>query len=107
MFDIYAYSNKEIGNAFKDDINQWSIGLWWNDLEEAGVESTILVWDNNDIVGFQTVNIDGKTIAIEVKEGYQGVGIAEMMIRESQSYIPERNENPSFWKWALNKFEID
>ena len=84
MFEVFTYSNDEISQAIKDDISEWSIGLWWDDLDEADVSNTILVWDDNDIIGFQTINSDNETIAIEVKESYQGKGISRLMINESK-----------------------
>ena len=41
--------------------------LWWSDFEEAGVSDLYLAEsEEGEIVGFQTVNADGQTVAIEV-----------------------------------------
>lgn len=77
----------------------WSCGLWYGDFEEAGITRCLVLVDesNNLPVGFQSINIDGQTVAIEIKAEYQGKGLAKMLIGESGSYKPERNENKAFW----------
>jgi GNAT superfamily N-acetyltransferase len=102
--EIYRYSNEDIDDEMKEDIESWSNCLWYNDLDQAGVELTILAWDDNDIIGYQTVNSCHDTVAIEVHPDYQGKGIARLMIEESLSYRPDRNENPDFWAWAESEF---
>jgi GNAT superfamily N-acetyltransferase len=71
--------------------------LWWDDLEEAGVESVLIACVDGEPVAFQAINIDGKTVAIEVLDTHQGQGISLALIEESGSYKPERNENQTFW----------
>ena len=109
MIEVYTYKNDELDleQEIRDDLGGWSIGLWFDDLDQAGVEKCFLAWDDNDIVGFQTVNSNNETIAIEVKSDYQGKGISIMLIKESGSYLPERDENPSFWAWANSEFGND
>ena len=100
----YQYSNNEISDEMKQDIDSWSIGLWFNDLDQAQVEITVLVWDDNDIIGYQTIDGCHNTIAIEVHPDYREKGTARMMIEESLSWRPDRNENPSFWDWAKTEY---
>lgn len=89
------------------EINTWTIGLWWDNFEEAGVERCFLAFESDRVVGFQTVNIDGETIAIEVKDDYQGKGIAYKLISESGSTTPEDDQNPEFWSKVANDFADD
>jgi GNAT superfamily N-acetyltransferase len=103
-YETYSYENDNISSVMSSDINNWSNGLWYDDLEEAGVCETILVWDGDDIVAYQTISGDRLCVAIEVKEEYQGKGLARLMVEESGCYEPERNENPEFWSWAEEIF---
>ena len=85
------------------DLNDFD--LWYDDLEEAGVSSIVIASDGEKIVGFQTINNDGRTIAIETLELYRGQGIGFLMILESGSYKPERNENRDFWEHVAELYE--
>lgn len=79
--------------------------LWWSDWEEAGIECCYLALnEEGDVVGFQTINIDGLCIAIEVKEGFQGQGIGSMLIESSGCWNPDRNECPEFWESMQEKY---
>jgi GNAT superfamily N-acetyltransferase len=104
--EIYCYEDDELDleQEIRDDINAWSIGLWFDDCDQAGVEKVYLAWDDNDIVAFQTVNSSNETVAIEVKESYKGKGISFQLVEESGSYYPERNENPEFWSYVAECF---
>lgn len=96
--EIYLYNVDEITAKMNEEISQWSNGLWWEDLEEAGVDRVALAWDGDDIIGYQTISIDGLCVAIEVKESHMGQGISRNLIEESGCNRPERNENPEFWE---------
>ncbi len=87
MIKVYAYDSEDM-SAFS---------LWWDDLDEAGVNSAYVAYLDGELVGFQTVNADGRCVAIEVLDEYQGKGVARALIEESGCYRPERNENPDFW----------
>jgi GNAT superfamily N-acetyltransferase len=104
--EIYCYEDDELDleQEIRDDLNSWSIGLWYDDLEEAGVEKVFLAWDGNEIIGFQTVNESRETVAIEIHDSYKGQGISFQLIEESGSYLPERNENPEFWSYVAECF---
>lgn len=80
----------------------WS-SLWWSDLEEAGIESVFFALDGDRVIGFQTLNIDGKCVAIEVDAEYQGRGVATALVEFSGGYRPESNENPEFWEAIKSK----
>ena len=107
--EVYSYTISEFLETDEDgemtqECYSWTIGLWFDEWEQSGVETIYLAWDDNDIVGFQTVNSDNQTIAIEIKESHKGQGISRLLIEESGSYLPERNENPTFWGWALKEY---
>lgn len=93
---ILCYKSTDDISDFESEIEAWSI-LWWSDLEEAGVTSMFVAFDGDKPVGFQTVNIDGLCVAIEVKDDYQGKGIARELVEESGCIKPERNGHKSFW----------
>lgn len=92
--------------TYSPEINNWSIGLWWDDFEEAGVEKCFLAIESytGSVVAFQTINIDNQTIAIEVAPDYRKRGIAFQLISESGSITPETNENPEFWEKVARAF---
>ena len=79
--------------------------LWWSDWEEAGVERVYVAEaEDGEIVGFQSINGDRQTVAIEVKDAHRGNGVALLLIEESGSFKPERNENPEFWAKVADSF---
>lgn len=107
--EIYEYSVSDFietddDGQMSDDINSWSIGLWFDDWDRTDVEKIYLAWDDNDIVGFQTVNSSFKTTAIEVKESYRGQDISIKLIEYSECYEPDRNENPEFWARVASEY---
>ena len=104
--DIIEIDSSE-ATEYSAEINEWTIGLWWDDFREAGVEQCFLAIEGDKIVGFQTVNIDNQTIAIETKNDYQGRGIAYKLISESGSTTPEDNHNPEFWSKIASVFGDD
>jgi len=71
--------------------------LWWDDFEEAGIESVYVAYIDEKIVGFQAINTDGLCGAIEVLTEYQGMGVARNLIEESGCFQPAENYNPEFW----------
>lgn len=76
---------------------KWS-ELWWADFDEAGIERCYIAVNGDDeIVGFQTVNSDRQTVAIEIHPHYRGKNLAFDLIEESGSTKPERDHNPEFW----------
>jgi GNAT superfamily N-acetyltransferase len=87
-----------------NELRNWSIGLWFDDWECSDIETIYLAWDDNDIVGFQTTNLSNETVAIEIKESHREQGLARMLLDESESFIPDRNENPSFWAWVKQTY---
>jgi len=108
MIEIYEYTVKSfIANdegLMSGDIGNWSIGLWFDDWEVSNINSIFLAWEDNDIVAFQTVNSNGETVAIEVKDSHQGMGISRMLLESSRSFTPEKNENPDFWGWVEQNY---
>ena len=94
----------EINIDSSDDYDFSNFELWYDDLEEAGITRVIVAYDDG-VVGFQTINNDGKTVAIETIESRRGEGIGFLMILESGSYKPERNENPEFWEHVAELYE--
>ena len=97
VIEIYEKSEIERFPEFASQVEQWSCGLWWNDFEEAGISKCYFAFDEDLVVGFQTVNHDGLCVAIETHPEYRNQGIASQMVKESNSIRPERNENPEFW----------
>lgn len=104
MFEVYERSDIEGFEEYANQIDRWSIGLWWGDFEEAGIEKCFVAFDGDKPVGFQTVNRDGDCTAIEIKSDYQGKGIAGLLVEESGCYRPDRNENPEFWAAMEGKY---
>lgn len=90
-FNIDEISNTQISTL--SNSLSWS-DLWWEDLEEAGIEDVYVCFEGNQAVGFQTVSIDNECVAIEVHPDFQGQGITRLLIEESNCTKPERNENP-------------
>ena len=78
--------------------------LWYEDLEEAGVEDVFVAFDGGTVIGFQTVDRDGYCCAIEVLEEYQGQGIGKLLVKESGCFKPDRNECPEFWAKMEEEF---
>lgn len=72
--------------------------LWWSDFEEAGVDRLFVAFDDeDDVIGFQTINRDGLCVAIEVIESAKGQGVGRLLVEESNCWRPEQNECPEFW----------
>jgi GNAT superfamily N-acetyltransferase len=103
---IEIYEKNEIGDfeGCSKSISDWA-NLWYEDLEEAGVEHCFVAFDEDTPIAFQTVNLDGFCVAIEVHSDYQGKGIALELIKESGANKPERNENTEFWESINNKLQ--
>ena len=79
--------------------------LWWSDFEEAGVDRLFVAFDDEgDVIGFQTINADGKCVAIEVVESAQGKGIGRALVEESGCWKPEDNQCPGFWEKMAEEF---
>ena len=73
--------------------------LWYDDLEEAGITEVFVAFsEDQEIIGFQSINADNQCVAIEVIPEYQNKGVALALIDFSKCSTPERNENESFWK---------
>ncbi len=92
----------EVGTVSKE-IEDWSMGLWYGntieDMEDAGIERIYVAYDDDaNIIGFQTISIDGLCVAIEVHPDWRCKGVATAIIDESYCYRPERNENEPFWE---------
>ena len=95
----------EIGQGeYSKQIKAWSCGLWWEDFEEAAISRCLVAIEGDIPVAFQTINGDGRCVAIEVHPDYQGQGIASALVEESGCYRPERNENSEFWAAMAEKF---
>ena len=91
-------------SEYANQIDSWSCGLWWGDFEEAAIQDCYVVLDNDNPVGFQTINTDGFCTAIEIHPEYQGRGLASALIEESGCWCPDRNENPEFWAAIASKY---
>jgi GNAT superfamily N-acetyltransferase len=91
--EIYHSNDVELANF---DLS-WS-SLWWDELEEAGVEFCYFAFDGDELVGFQSISGDHLCVAIEVRDDYQGKGIGKALVEESNCWKPERNECPDFWE---------
>jgi GNAT superfamily N-acetyltransferase len=94
---IEVYEASRVDEHFFSEIDKWSCGLWC-DFEEAEIKACYIAFDGGNPIGFQSINADGLTVAIEVHPEYQGKGISRLLIEESGSTKPERNENPEFWE---------
>lgn len=95
--EIYEKSDIIDFDYYVSQVEFKSYGLWYGDLEEAGIDRVYFAFDDDEVVGFQTINSDGFCVAIETFESHQGRGIARALIEESGCYRPERNENREFW----------
>jgi GNAT superfamily N-acetyltransferase len=90
--------NYTILNQTPADEQMDAFTLWMPDFEDAWIEGVyIAINRQGEVVGFQTVNEDNLTVAIEVLGSYQGQGIATKLVLSSGSTKPERNECPDFW----------
>ena len=101
--EIYEIADIEDWESYLSDIKPWS-ELWWDDFDEAGIKHCYIAFDGDDAVGFQTVNDDNATVAIEVAPTHRGQGIATALINESGSYKPEFNGEPAFWEHIAHSF---
>lgn len=52
--------------------------------------------DSENIVGFQTVNLDGLCVAIEVIDDFLGRGVATQLVEGSGCWEPEDDCCPEF-----------
>lgn len=78
------------------------------DWKTQGVEEGYFLYgEDEDIIGFLLTNLDNQAVAIEIKEEYQGKGLATVLLQAARCYQPERNENPSFWEAVQKKLEED
>jgi GNAT superfamily N-acetyltransferase len=102
--EVYEMSDISGFDDYAQQVAGWSIGLWFGDFEVSGVDRCYFAFDGDDVVGFQTVDGDGKCTAIEVKADWQGRGVSSALIEESGCYRPDRNENPEFWAAMEEKF---
>jgi GNAT superfamily N-acetyltransferase len=71
--------------------------LWYEDFEEAGIEWVAVAIEDGEVIGFQSINGDGRCVAIEVLPEYQGQGVATALVEYTGCTKPEQNENPEFW----------
>lgn len=106
MYSFYVFETGDNMFDFSEKIEEWSCGLWWSDFEEAGIEECYILFDEKtDMpIGFQTLNVDRQTIAIEIHPEHRGKGLSYLLIEDSGSTTPERDENPSFWESVKQKF---
>lgn len=104
QIEVYEMSDIDNFEGYAEQVASWSIGLWFDDFEEAGIERCYFAFRGDEVVGFQTVDCDGKCTAIEVKSEWQGRGVSSALIEESGCYRPDRNENPEFWAAMEEKF---
>jgi len=80
--------------------------LWWHDFEEAGIERVFCAeTEEGEVIGFLTVDIDGRAIAIEVMEDYRRQGVAQSMLMEAGVTEPVRDECPEFWDAMRKEFD--
>ena len=92
--EVQQFTIEEFDEYFDHDMFD-GFALWYEDLEEAGVESLYVAYDGGKIIGFQTVNADNRCVAIESIEQGKGIGFA--LVAASGCYKPEKNECPEFW----------
>ena len=79
--------------------------LWWSDFQEAGIDSLYVAFsDEDEVIGFQTVNEDGLCIAIEVIKSAQGQGVGRELVKESGCWKPDDNQAPEFWEKMSEEF---
>ena len=106
MFSVYELTEIEDPAEYIKQLS-WS-NLWYEDLEEAGVERVYFAFEGegdgegDEIIGFQTVSRDGLCVAIEVKDEFMGKGVARSLVEKSNCWKPERNECPGFWEKMEN-----
>ena len=93
--EVQQFTVEEFDEYFDHEMFD-GFSLWYEDLEESGVESLYVAYDGDKIVGFQTVNADNRCIAIEALVSSRGIGTA--LVEASGCYKPERNECPEFWE---------
>lgn len=93
--EVQQFTVEEFDEYFDHEMFE-GFSLWYEDLEEAEVESLYVAYDGDKIIGFQTVNADNRCIAIEAVR--QGKGIGTALVEASSCYKPERNEAPEFWE---------
>lgn len=80
-------------------------GLWYSDLDEAGVETIFVAFDGDEIktaaiLGWQTVSRAHKCVAIES----YAKGVGSELVEVSGCWQPEHNENPGFWAKMAERF---
>ncbi len=90
--NIHEYSQEE---AQELDMSEFS--LWWGDFEGAGIDCCYIAIEDGSPIGFQSVNGDGRCVAIEVIDEFKGKGVSTKLIDKSGSWKPEQNEFPEFW----------
>ena len=99
--EVQQFTVEEFDTYFDHDMFD-GFALWYEELEEAGVQSLFVAYDGDKIVGFQTINADNRCIAIEALETGRGIGTA--LVEVSGCYKPERNECPEFWAKMAERF---
>lgn len=100
-----AYVEELEQHEINDFLFNQKFDLWWSDFEEAGIDRLFVAFDDeDDVVGFQTVNRDGLCVAIEVVESAQGQGVGRALVEESNCWRPDRNEHPEFWAKMEEEF---
>ena len=92
--EVQEFTTEEFDEYFDIEMFE-SFSLWYDDLEEAGVQLLYVAYNGDKIIGFQTVNGDNRCVAIESIEQGKGIGFA--LVAASGCYKPEKNECPEFW----------
>jgi hypothetical protein len=95
VIEVQQFTADEFNTYFDHEMFE-AFSLWYEDLEEAGVENLYVAYDGDKIIGFQTVNADNRCVAIESIEQVKGIGSA--LVEASGCYKPEKNECPEFWE---------
>lgn len=96
---------EELEQSQIDNSKFTEFDLWWDDLEEAGVDRLFVAFDAQGVViGFQTVSPDGLCVAIEVLDTAQGQGVARALVEESGCWRPEDDQCPEFWEKMAEEF---
>ena len=72
-------------------------GLWWPDFEEVGLRTVWAAFDGEDLIGFATVDGDGRCFAIEVVGACQRRGVGTALVEAAGCYCPVADECPGFW----------
>jgi GNAT superfamily N-acetyltransferase len=80
---------------FEAELNRFA--LWWGDIDEAGVREIWAAFDGEALIGFATTDADGRCVAIEVLDSYQGQGIGSALVEAAGCYQPADNQCPGFW----------